>query len=468
MSSTELPPGWAWATLGDLGKWYGGGTPSKSRPDFWTDGTIPWLSPKDMGPESITATQDHITDAAVRESATRLVPPGSVTIVTRSGILERFIPVAYVSFATTLNQDMKALHPHEGVTPHWIAWCLRAFESDILRNCRKAGTTVASLSTKALMNCEVPIAPPAEQRRIIEALEGHLSRLDASDSLLHSCNARTNSLVTGTMAASLRQAHAQAVRLDEVAEVRLGRQRSPKNHSGDQMRSYLRAANVGWDGLRLGDVKKMNFSDTEAEIYRLHPGDILLTEASGSAGEVGKAAIWNGEINDCSFQNTLLRVRASEAVSPAYLHHFLRHEALRGAFRASTRGVGIHHLGAAKLAAWPVPLPPPGEQSRIVRTIEETSFCVEKLRNTLQGASDRSRSLRKALLDRAFSGRLVPQDPDDEPASVLLDRIRAEREAEGPKRRRTPRPRKAATPPPPPPASSTPLPAQAVQQEFEL
>src|ERR1700722_17982699 len=87
-------------------------------------------------------------------------------------------------------------------------------------------------------------------------------------------------------------------RLSDIAEVRLGRQRSPKNHIGDQMRPYLRAANVGWSGLLLDDVKKMNFTDAEMKTYRLLPGDIVLSEASGSPGEVGKPALWNAEITD--------------------------------------------------------------------------------------------------------------------------------------------------------------------------
>src|SRR5688572_16701481 len=95
-----------------------------------------------------------------------------------------------------------------------------------------------------------------------------------------------------------------SVRLDEVADVRLGRQRSPKNHSGERMRPYVRAANLTWNGLDLADVKEMNFSASESETYELHPGDVLVAEASGSAHEVGKPAVWRGEIDGCCFQNT--------------------------------------------------------------------------------------------------------------------------------------------------------------------
>ena len=105
------------------------------------------------------------------------------------------------------------------------------------------------------------------------------------------------------------------------------------------MRPYLRAANVGWGGLRLDDVNAMNFTDAEMLTYRLEPGDILLSEASGSPHEVGKPALWDGEIKDCAFQNTLIRVRAHDA-APRFLLYFFKHLALSGQFVQQSRGVG--------------------------------------------------------------------------------------------------------------------------------
>ncbi|TDC43733.1 restriction endonuclease subunit S [Micromonospora sp. KC213] len=190
------------------------------------------------------------------------------------------------------------------------------------------------------------------------------------------------------------------VRLEEVAEVRLGRQRSPKNHTGSQMRPYLRAANVDWNGLKLDDVKLMNFTDDEADIYRLRPGDIVLSEASGSAGEVGKPAIWNGEIEDCCIQNTLLRVR-SHGPEPRFLLHLLRYEALRGAFIEHSRGVGIHHIGAARLASWLVLLPPLAEQRRIVAAIDGHLSRLDAGVDLLLRQLMRLRGLKKRLLIEA-------------------------------------------------------------------
>jgi type I restriction enzyme, S subunit len=195
--------------------------------------------------------------------------------------------------------------------------------------------------------------------------------------------------------------------LSQIAEVRLGRQRSPKNHSGDSMHLYLRAANVTWEGLDLDDVKSMNFTDAEMEIYRLRPGDLLLSEASGSAGEVGKPAIWSGEIDECAFQNTLIRVRPN-AVLPRYLLHYFKFQALVGNFVPEARGVGINHLGRARLAGWRTPVPPPHEQRRIVEILEDHLSRLDAAIRLIEAARRRLEALERSLKQRAIDGPRSP------------------------------------------------------------
>lgn len=194
----------------------------------------------------------------------------------------------------------------------------------------------------------------------------------------------------------------ECAQLDEVAEVRLGRQRSPKNHTGSQMRPYLRAANVGWQGLRLDDVKMMNFTDEEAEIYRLKYGDVVVAEASGSPGEVGKPALWRNEVKECCLQNTLIRVRSLGAVEPAFLLHFIRAEALRGSFAEKSRGVGIHHIGRTRLAEWRIPIPPLPEQRRIVATLEGQLSRIDAAIKITRSTGAKSSALSMSLLKNIF------------------------------------------------------------------
>ncbi|WP_280488936.1 restriction endonuclease subunit S [Nocardia farcinica] len=212
------------------------------------------------------------------------------------------------------------------------------------------------------------------------------------------------------------------VPLKEVADVRLGRQLSPKNRTGENMRPYLRAANVTWRGLALDDVKTMNFTETEAETFMLRPGDILVGEASGSAAEVGKPAMWTGEIADCCFQNTLIRVR-SHSIDPRYLLHFLRHEARRGALVEHARGVGIHHIGAARLGQWQVPLPPLEEQQRIADLMDKAEELANRIEDNLrQAVSSHDKAVDAMIYGALFgppSDDLLPHDASTQDEAPL-------------------------------------------------
>jgi type I restriction enzyme S subunit len=191
--------------------------------------------------------------------------------------------------------------------------------------------------------------------------------------------------------------------LADVADVRLGRQRAPKNHFGDSMRPYIRAANVTWAGLDLSDVKTMNFTEDEMATYRMEPGDIVLSEASGSPGEVGKPALWSGEISDCAFQNTLIRVRPREH-NPKFLMHYFRYLALDGQFVEHSRGVGIHHIGRARLASWPIPLPPLDEQLRIVELLEDHLSRLDAANAYLAAGQRRLDAMERAALASSRDG----------------------------------------------------------------
>jgi type I restriction enzyme S subunit len=218
-------------------------------------------------------------------------------------------------------------------------------------------------------------------------------------------------------------------KVEQTAFVNLGRQRSPKNHNGPHMRPYLRAANVTWTGIDISDIREMNFDPIEVTGYLLEPGDILLSEGSGSASEVGKPAIFRGEISGCCFQNTLVRVRCSISALVEWLHlHFLR-DALFGHFASLSRGIGIHHIGRDSVSQWPIAIPPLEEQQRILEIVGHTLGAADATRDKINATTARLTPLHQSLLAQAFRGELVPQDPEDEPASVLLERIRKERAA---------------------------------------
>lgn len=216
-------------------------------------------------------------------------------------------------------------------------------------------------------------------------------------------------------------------RLDAVCDVQLGQQRAPIHAAASEQLPYIRAANITWDGLDLSDLKTMGFPNPDR--YRLMFGDVLLSEASGSPMEAGKPAIWRDEVPGACYQKTLLRVRgiARGTLLPEYLRLVFLRDCVTGKFAAAAPGVGIVHLTAERMVAWPIPIPPVAEQERIVDEFERLETVRNAARATVENETRRIHRLRQSVLAWAFEGKLVDQDPADESADAVLARIHAER-----------------------------------------
>ena len=157
--------------LADLGKWSGGKTPSMSEKNFWEQGTIPWISSKDMKASTLIDTKDHITEKAVTEASMTVYPANSVAIVTRSGILKHTFPVAYVPFETTINQDIKMLVVNEDILPRYAFHVIQGKGKDILVKTKKQGGTVDSLDFQKVLAYKVPVPSKDIQSRLVEVLD---------------------------------------------------------------------------------------------------------------------------------------------------------------------------------------------------------------------------------------------------------------------------------------------------------
>ena len=302
----------------------------------------------------------------------------------------------------------KALHrvrSRGDLDVRWLRYLLEQYATTGDLAARATGSTIKHLPQRQLR--ELPLCLPdlAEQRRIVDLLEDHLSRLDAAKASLVAGVQRANALYASHLWGLTHRVEGDRVPLESVAGVRLGRQRSPANHTGDSMCRYLRAANVDWDTLRLDEVKEMNFTANEASRYHLKEGDILLVEASGSPGEVGKSAVYRGEAGTVCFQNTLLRVRC-HGVEPAFMQKYLLAEAMNGRFKVGARGVGIHHIGRSRIASWPVVVPTRHDQAAVVEAADELAGAKLRLTAAAQSALAGMTRLRQAVMSAAFAGRL--------------------------------------------------------------
>lgn len=162
----------SWIPLRELGVWSGGGTPSKSRADYWDEGNIPWITPKDMRSSTIQNSMINVTDRAVRESNVKLIEAPSIALVVRSSILQHTFPVAQIDVDATFNQDMKTLVvDSDRFERRYIYYALSANGQEILRQTSKQGGSVNSLVVPRLMDYEIPVPALDEQQRIADLLD---------------------------------------------------------------------------------------------------------------------------------------------------------------------------------------------------------------------------------------------------------------------------------------------------------
>ena len=166
-----------------------------------------------------------------------------------------------------------------------------------------------------------------------------------------------------------------------LAEVALGRQRAPQHDQGPHMVQYLRAANVSDGRLNLDDIKEMSFTPSEQLLFALRPGDVLVTEGSGSLRTVGASAVWQGEIPGIvCFQNTLLRLRPRDRrTDPRFLLWWSRAAFADGAYASIASGANIFHLSAERVRALPVHCPPIDTQRRIADFLDTETARIDRL-----------------------------------------------------------------------------------------
>ena len=174
----EIPNGWEWCRLRELGIFSGGKTPSMNNPNFW-NGDVLWVTSKDMKCKYINDTGLKVSDVGADEL--ELLPIDTLLMVTRSGILRHTFPIAICERPCTINQDLKSLSLYLPPTAEYVFNVLKASEGRILSNYKKTGTTVESIMWDQFVDIMIPISPLAEQTRLVVQIDSLLADVDKID-----------------------------------------------------------------------------------------------------------------------------------------------------------------------------------------------------------------------------------------------------------------------------------------------
>jgi type I restriction enzyme S subunit len=455
----KLPKGWRETELKEL-------VPSDApilygilQPGPDLEGGVPYVRPTEIIEDAIQLDGLRRTSDAISKKYKRSILEAEDIILSMVGTIGKVAIVPPILEGGNITQSAVRIRPNkEVVDPRYLAWLLRSPGLRRQYDSNRLGTAVPRLNVRDIRTLKAPLPPLPEQRRIVARIEELFSQLDAGVAALRHAKAQLKryrqsvlaAAVTGELTREWREQHPDVepaevllepgtttatanwggeqrfpepskldagglpalptdwiwVCVEQMGDVKLGRQRSPKHMTGDHIRPYLRVANVYEDRIDTADVKKMNFTPEEFQIYELKYGDILLNEGQ-SLEWVGRPAMYRNEIEGCCFQNTLVRFRAHESVLPAYALTVFRSYLHRGRFQKIAKWTNnIAHLGAGRFKEIEFPLPPLTEQHQIVSEVEARTTAIDHLEAELDRQITRANRLRQSTLSSAFFGDL--------------------------------------------------------------
>ena len=326
------------------------------------------------------------------------------------------------------------------------------------------GSTQEALTDTKAVEITIPLPPLNEQKRIVSKLDAIIPRIEAVKQRLEKVpnilklfrQSVLTAAVTGKLTEKWREEHPEmrntevlsdksiklinkskyikewgnfevpytwlCAYLGEVADLRLGKMLDGSKNKGEKIK-YLRNVNVRWFKFNLSDLKEIKITKTEKEILSIKNGDIFICEG----GEPGRAAVWKNGENAMTFQKALHRVRFRIPFESDFLVYNLKVDAYTQKLNRLFTGSTIKHLTGRSLALYPITFPPIEEQKEIVKQVEKLFAWADKVEAHYQKAKEQVDKLTQSVLAKAFRGELVPQDPNDEPAEKLLERILKEK-----------------------------------------
>lgn len=449
---SELPRGWASTRVEDIFESHGGGTPSRSNPDYW-NGNIPWLSSGDIKSAVITSATESITKLAIDNSSARMCRPGAILVVVRSGILKHTLPIAILAAEAAINQDIKAYDCGNDDLNRWLSISWQASSRELLAENRE-GTTVQSVKADTLNGFLLPVPPLAEQRRIIAKLEVLLGKVDDCRKRLDKIPVLLKRFRQSVLAAAcsgrLTADWREANPADSVSQGIEGPFDVPDSWKWETFEDAGQEITVGYVGpmakeyvasgipfLRSLNVRRFRFDESNLKFItpkfhaliiksRLRPGDVAIVR-SGNSGVCCVVPATLPEAN-CS---DLVILRPGKRLVSEYACIFLNSTSAQTHIDSVKVGIAQGHFNVGSMKKTLLPLPPLSEQHEIVRRVEALFAVADQIEGRYGKAKGYVDRLTQSILAKAFRGGLVPQDPSDEPASVLLERIRAKRASAG-------------------------------------
>ncbi len=462
--STELPSGWAKTTLSDSVKIVMGQSPPSSTYNKRGDGLPFFQGKSEFGDVYPTATK-------FCKDPKKIANPGDILISVRAPVG----PTNICRETSCIGRGLASLEAECGISSKYLFFFMRNIEPWLSKE--GTGSTFNAISRRNLDELVFLIAPTSEQHRIVAKLEKLLAKVDNCKERLEKIPIILKRFRQSVLAAAcsgvltadwrnkvMKQYNVSefirrieykrneiglkneklvfgsisdipstwiAARLSFFVESMANGIYKPSEFYSDNAIGCLRMYNIQNGGIVWGNLKRMILTESELSKFSLHTGDILVNRVN-SRELVGKSAIIGNIAEPIVFESKNIRLRLVEKeIMPIFVNYCFMLRLVRDSFEKSAKQtVGMATISQPQISALIIPIPPIEEQKEIISRVEKLFKLADEIEARYQKAKTHVTRLTQSILAKAFRGELVPQDPNDEPASELLKRIKAEREQE--------------------------------------
>lgn len=400
-------------TLGDVAKWGSGGTPKATNPAYY-GGSIPWAVIGDLADGVVVDTAKTITDDGLAESSAKLVAEGTLLIAMYGSIGK--LGIAGRTMAT--NQAIAFAYPDESVlTAKFLFWYLRSQRAEL--NAGGKGATQSNISQTVLKGWPIPVPPLDEQRRIVDAIETHLSHLDAGVESLQRAKRNLERMRKAVRETAASGGFTHSPKVRESWPVRKLGQLIERIETGKSVRAHPRPARIEeWGVIKVSAMTWGEFDEEENKaiplgitvnpVHEIHAGDLLLSRANTSE-YVGATVIAGSPRPRLLLSDKSMRLVTVDGIHKPWLQMVLASPGLRSQMSAVATGTSdsMRNISQAKVRNLDLVVPPLDAQVEIVDDADSRLERVSVALGEVATASVRAAALRWAVLARAFSGNLV-------------------------------------------------------------
>lgn len=390
-------------SLGEICQFVGGGTPSRKIPHYW-NGSIPWATVKDFVANRISNTAEFISQDGLNHSASKVVPSGTVLLVTRVGLGK----VAMTGVELAINQDIKAILPSDDVLPEFLFWQLKYMGPEIQN--KGIGATVKGVTLQDIKDLEIPLPSLDEQRRIV----GILNRAARIEQLRKRAQEQLREFIPALFVKMFGDPVKNPMGWETrcfgelVSEFRYGTSKKCSTEASDRCLPILRIPNVVRNVIDWSKMKFAVLSDKEASALQLDDGDILFVRTNGNPEYIGRCATFRSS-QPAAYASYLIRARLmpNSLVVPEYVAGSLGTAAMRKVILSLARTTaGNYNINIASLSSLSFPIPPLDRQYQYVRLAESVRSMIATV-GANRKTTDLNATLMSQLLepDAAFRDR---------------------------------------------------------------